>query len=949
MKRPLFAVTMLLFAVAWLNLIAGGYAPPPDCSALSSGGYTEKLSSEDGQTICISGKICHKEETKIWLDSVIILNSEYQGIYPNQEELNQENLYHENLNQENLNQGVLNQGSSNQRNLYQGSSNQKEFTQDNKNQGCWGNGNSYPEKIICEFSDEFAELPMGCRVVVTGTYNVYSQATNPGEFDSFVYYRSLGVGGRLSATEVLAHDDERWPVREAAFQLRQLLSARLKALLPEETAQVMCALLLGEKSGMDQELKALYKRNGILHILSISSLHITIIGMSLYHLLRRAGMPVIPAALAGGLVLVFYGCMTGFGVSVCRSIGMYLLRMLAEILGRTYDMLTALGILALLMVLYNPYYLQNVGFLLSFTAVAGIGMIYPLLEEREKITPRYLGETGYQLWLRRSMQNLRNAVAANLSITLMTLPIQLWFYYEIPTCSLIINLLVLPFMKPLLIAGFLCLLPGFGWLGGIDRGILKGYELLCELFDGLPFRTWNPGSPRLLQVVIYYGLLFGLVVFLQYIRKKCRGENYGSAIGNAGAGVEKDRAENSGVQTDRTGKIGAEKGRAGKAGVEKGRVENGRRFGFHNRRLRTHIVRENAGSSKGARLGFRCHTIGMDLLQYFICLVTVCTMVVIIGIHMSPGNRIIFMDVGQGDCALVQTSSGENYLIDCGSSSRKGVGQYILIPCLKYYGIRQLDAVFLTHADNDHMNGILELLELAEENQVSVRQLVLPAIDRERRKEEFEKILSIVEMKQTADCAGDSREEISNYIEAAREQSDGMYGQTEDTKNGVTLFYGKTKMDIRWLKAGDKWQCKSGYFVCMHPSAGYCTENSNAYSLCLYGRLEKMDFLFTGDVEGEGEQELIHNLCEQQISRVTILKCAHHGSRNATSEEFLRQVKPLVTVVSCGRKNRYGHPHSETLERLAETGTAVYRTDELGAIEVYLKKEKIEIVGYGKR
>ena len=201
----------------------------------------------------------------------------------------------------------------------------------------------------------------------------------------------------------------------------------------------MCALLLGEKTGMDKELKNLYKRNGILHILSISSLHITILGMTLYQLLRRLGVPIIPAALAGGLVLLFYGCMTGFGVSVCRSLGMYLLRMLAEILGRTYDMLTALGILALAMVLYHPYYLQNSGFLLSFTAVAGIGLIYPLLEKREKIVPRYFGESGFRIRLRRALLGFRNSIAANLAISLMTLPIQLWFYYEVPTCSLIIT------------------------------------------------------------------------------------------------------------------------------------------------------------------------------------------------------------------------------------------------------------------------------------------------------------------------------------------------------------------------------------------------------------------------------------------------------------------------------------------------------------------------------
>ena len=96
----------------------------------------------------------------------------------------------------------------------------------------------------------------------------------------------------------------------------------------------MSALLLGDKKDLDSELKDLYKRNGILHILSISSLHITIIGMTVYRLLRRIGLPICPAAVGGSVLLLLYGGMTGFSVSACRAIGMYLIRMFGEVAGR---------------------------------------------------------------------------------------------------------------------------------------------------------------------------------------------------------------------------------------------------------------------------------------------------------------------------------------------------------------------------------------------------------------------------------------------------------------------------------------------------------------------------------------------------------------------------------------------------------------------------------------
>lgn len=780
MKRPLFAVTLLLVAVAWMKLAAGGWEAPPGTSS-------HVFPAEEETPLCISGRVCQKEASVIWLDSVTILDSERtsSGAVGSDQEI------------------------------------------------------PYSEKILCELSGTSAELSMGCRVVVSGNFVPFSGASNPGEFDAFLYYRSVGAGGRLWEGKLLWADGGRWPLREAAWRLKQFLKARIQALLPEETAQVTCALLLGDKSELDRGLKDLYKRNGILHILSISSLHVTIIGMSLYRLLRRLRVPIVPAALAGGGILLFYGCMAGFSASACRAIGMYLLRMLAEILGRTYDMLTALGILAAAMVLYNPFYLQNAGFLLSFSAVFGIGVVSPALARAEgRTTPRYFGEPGWKLWLRKRAGALRTSMRASCSITLMTLPVQLWFYYEVPVCSPFVNLLVLPFMKPLLICGFLCLLPALGWVGAVNRGILSGYGLVCAGFDRLPFRTWNPGRPKLWQVFSYYGILLGILAFSARRRKGAGQKGREEAVGRRGAG------------------------------------------------------------RKGSRRAVR-------LAQFLAC----CAMTFLIGFRFPEGDSVIFLSVGQGDCTLVRTAAGETYLIDCGSSSRSGVGEYVLLPCLKYYGIRRLDAIVLTHPDEDHVNGILELLELAEENRIAVRQLLLPAIEEERREEQFGKILRAV------------------VPSAVRERGP----------------------EVRWLGAGDGWECAGGRFLCLHPAKGYSAEDANAYSLCLYGELGKMSLLLTGDVEGAGEEALTEALRNREIRGVTVLKCAHHGSRNATSGAFLQQAAPAVTVISCGRNNRYGHPHRETLERLEEAGTRVFRTDACGAVTVWAGKSSVGVAGFTAR
>ena len=756
MRRPLFAAALFVTAAVWIWLAAGdGGSPPPRKAAAGQ--------PESGAVLYVTGQICRKEEQRIWLQSVTIYESDI--------------TFHQTFGLE------------------------QTF--------------SFEQKLICETKEGTAELPMGSKVVVSGIFAPFSEAGNPGEFDAFRYYRSLSAGGRLKDARVLSRQGGRWYVREAAWQLKQFLKARLAQILPGEQAAVMCALLLGDREELEEEWKDLYKRNGILHILSISSLHITIIGMGIYRLLRRAGCYPAPAALGGSAVLLFYGMMTGFSTSACRAVGMYLIRMGAEVFGRSYDMLTALGILGAAMVLRNPYYLQNAGFLLSFSSVLGIGALYPALgrADQESIGGNRFGEAKWRVLLRRAGEKLRAAAGASFTITLATLPVQLWFYYEVPVYSPAVNLLILPLMKPLLASGFFSLLPGFGFVSGVGRMILGFYERLCRVCDRLPFHTWNPGRPEGWQVAAYYGILLGYCLL-----RACRGRGRGKKEGKIASG--------------------------------------GKGYG-------TAVVLTAA--------------------------------VAVIGFRLPHGDRVLFLDVGQGDCCLVQTASGENYLFDCGSSSRSGVGRYVLLPCLKYYGIQMLDGVFVSHPDADHTNGIEELLRLAVKNRIRIGQLILPAIAPEARKEQFSGLLSAAE----------------------------DYGRIS-AETAV--------LRVGWLGAGESWSCRRARFLCLHPEEGYPADNENAYSLCLYVELEAFSLLLTGDVEGVGENALAEALRRYGIREVTVLKTAHHGSASSTGAELLNRTSPRRAVISCGKNNRDGHPHREVLDRLGAAECAVVQTAGQGAV-----------------
>ncbi len=845
MKRPLLAAALCV-AIAAAVWIETGTAERvrPGCISIRE--------LDPGGTLSVTGQVYQKEEESIYLQSVSIIFSDSNA----------------------AGQSIISQQKLN-------------------------------ENLICE-TKQAPEITLGSRVTLEGVIMPFSQASNPGEFDGAVYYRTLGVGGRLRETVVLSVENGGWPLREGLFQLKSLFKKRLYHVFPEKEAAVMSALLLGEKKDLDEELKNLYKSNGILHIFSISSLHITIIGMGVYQLLRKGGMPICPAACAGSVLLILYGCMTGFSVSACRAIGMYLLRMLAETAGRTYDMLTALGVMAAVMVIRNPYCLQSGGFLLSFTSVLGIGVVFPALAPEK--TYRAAGENTEKMrWIpncaclrkyickinptlkmegkikrkrmkkrnirERLQESLQQAAFASLSITLTTLPVQLWLYYEIPTYSIFLNLLVIPLLKPLMTAGILTLAPGLGFLSGIDSLILQSYEFLCECFGRLPFHTWNPGRPAVWQIIVYYLLLLG-VTAAGYARKKkkekCGGHETGTDRGMDG------RAALNAVRR-------AFPNDAGKASSNAARS------------MALNAVRSrNKSPAKGSALA------GIAAL---------CLGIWLLGVSPADTDSVTFLDVGQGDCVLVRTASGQTYLFDCGSSSRGSVGKYVLIPYLKYHGIHTIDALFLSHPDADHVNGALELLELSRENRIMVRQLLLPAIEESAREEEFGELLQAVSAASSA--------------------------QGSEIPTG-------------YLSAGETWDCGGAFFTCLHPSEGYSGENANAYSECFYVEFRgekgsEWSLLLTGDVEGTGEEALFNELRTRDIHGITVLKAAHHGSRNSSSEALLRQVNPNLTVISCGRNNRYGHPHKELLERLEQVDTYIMRTAESGAVTVTFRTGKLHV------
>lgn len=881
---------------------------------------------------------------------------------------------------------------------------------------------SYSGKLQCELTNtqEVQSLRLGQHIVLEGVFSHFDAATNHGEFDVRAYSAGKGIGGRVRKAQVLAAEEDYSFLREKLFAFRRRLHDRLAKVFPEKEASVMQTLLLGEKEELDAEVKALYQRNGIAHILSISGLHITLLGMGCYRLLKRLGAPVRVAAAGGAMTLLLYGMMVGMSVSASRAIGMYLLQMLGIFVGRTYDMLTGVGLLAALLVLQQPERLGDVSFLMSFGAVLGICLLTPVFagDGREDnagvetasgvvagllTVTDILGDSAYErnkyregwrkvvyerLW--RMVSALKSGFAASAGVILFTLPIQLWFFYEIPVYSVLLNLLVLPFMSVVMAGGILSLIPGLGIAGTVDCLILWWYEWICERFGELPGAVWCVGRPAKWQMVVYYSGLFVLIIGRNYAEKWKRQRLYAAYVAenNHGDGHraerERQRRETRGVD---------DSGRGRKRESNRKKMQHSDRYSEICTTRWRHVLANFWYTWQGVmtyRNGVMCRIVAAMILVLIVGLLTG---------NFDRGSRVTFLDVGQGDGIVVETGQGA-YLFDCGSTSRRKIGEYVLKPYLKSRGIQSLRGVFVSHPDEDHMNGILELLENGGEWGITVEQMFLPAITEAERREAFEKLLV------AAEYAG---------------------------------------VPVSYIKCGDEIRDSRLRLRCLHPEENTTLADANAYSECFYvevfakavkwgaaegmeasgegGRAAsevygetgsiavgvtgertghgdtgerknfgvgagKLSILLTGDVEGEGEQQLtqelqtLKTLQEAKMLRVAqesqalqnarklqepreqqelwesrrqggfkvdILKVAHHGSGYSTSSEFLAAAGPAAAIISCGRNNSYGHPHAATLQRLEDAKVPWYLTTDYGALTVTVDSHGNRLQGYLRR
>lgn len=291
---------------------------------------------------------------------------------------------------------------------------------------------------------------------------------------------------------------------------------------------------------------------------------------------------------------------------------------------------------------------------------------------------------------------------------------------------------------------------------------------------------------------------------------------------------------------------------------------------------------------------FRKYRLSWKRFFVFFCMIPAVFALVY---HPYGKLRITAMDVGQGDCIVMELPNHHTYMVDGGSSSVKHVGTYRIVPYLKYRGIRTLETVFITHPDMDHINGVLEILELIKEKKLhlNINKLILPKWE---EMEAFQSLLSLAE---------------------------------------------KTGIPVYTMEHGECYTDDEVRMECLHPKQKNYSDKLNEGSLVLEVTYKSFTGLLTGDAQGAGEEELCENLRD-----VDYLKVAHHGSAYSTCESFLDKTKPEISVISCGKNNIYGHPHKDLLTRLDAVSSDQYATKDYGAIWITTDGETIDLSAFCK-
>ncbi|MEF8815733.1 MAG: DNA internalization-related competence protein ComEC/Rec2 [Salinibacter sp.] len=625
---------------------------------------------------------------------------------------------------------------------------------------------------------------------------------NPGGFDYGAYLSRRGICCTLYVDDpdhVTVLGSRRGAIQNALVSVRAHIRRHIDQHVRSVGGRaVLRALLLGDRSHITDAQRDRFAKTGLMHLLAVSGLHVFLVGMVLYTLLRpllmrfrlRWHVVEIVRAVLTIVVLGFYMLLTGGRPSVVRAVIMAALLIGGIVFQRSAPPLNTLGVAALVLLALRPSMLFDVGFQLSMAAVAGIVTLNPRFEE---MVPERYRDSEAGNWL-------VSMCTVSAAAILGTGPVLLYHFGWVSAAGLVLNVVGIPCTGLALSAAIVAVSIGHVWaLGAASFGsaadlFLQG--LLATSRYGAAWFSWAGVRMPVPDVWILGAVGALLIAVAQWPRP---------------------------------------------------------------------------------RLRWRWAIVG-------VALATMSVWGSVIGQKTGPALDVVFFDVGQGDAALLKTSSGQHVLVDTGPRSPSGAAaEFTVLPFLKRWGIRELDLVVVSHSDEDHLGGLPTLLR-----EVSVGRVV----------------------------------------------HNGRPTDTELYEEARDLLHREGVPD-RAVHRGDTLQ--SGPSIHVRAVGPLSSQDDggagNDASVVLRVEYGGVDILLPGDIEVDAERDLVRMYGKQLRSH--IVKVPHHGSETSSTPDFVQsvgRVEETHAVVSVGRNAQYGMPNDEVLQRWKRQGEHVHSTATGGSV-----------------
>ncbi len=682
--------------------------------------------------------------------------------------------------------------------------------------------------LVNIYGTEDEHFRFGERLRMRGTIVEPRGQRNPGGFDYRFYLFSQGIDATISPhpaqVSSLGQGEVGW-LSGSAIELRSAMVGSVNKVLPSPSAELLSAVLFGQREHLPEEIEHNFQRAGAGHLMAVSGLHVGLVAALILGFWRRLGLRGrLPLILA--IMMVFgYAYLTGMRPSSLRAAIMVSITLGALLLERERDLPTVLAIAALITLFINPLLLFTIGFQLSYAATLVLIYAYRPLEN-------LLKQINCPCIL---ISPLALTMAAQLGV----LPLCVYYFQHLPTGAIIFNLLLLPliaFVVGLGLCGALLslIIPALGaYVLWASRPLLE-LMLLITGWSSLPGFYIALYPPGLTFLFIFYVLIFVLLVlYYRWESEHC--------------------------------------------------IDQKLSFPEYLKEVFGRLLKV-----RSSRVTAAAFTV-LILLTIFIWS----------GIlfPVRENLKITFIDVGQGASALLETSCGAVIMVDAGGElpfrgEPGDIGEKVVLPFLRYQGIRKIDMAVVTHPHEDHYGGFIPLID-----EIPVDRMLVSPIP-----------------------GG------SGYYEQLLEKTASAGTTIKEAWTGQVWHFGP---DLKLKMLGPPEELLTGTNCDLN-------NNSTVFILNYY----QVRMLFTGDIADAAVNDLFSRKVDL---RADLLQVPHHGGYMEAMPEFLEAVQPDLAIIQTG-PNPFGHPNSFIIDSLNEVGITTYRTDWHGAVIVETDGVEIEVL-----